>query len=73
MIKKITVKGEFRNRTYLDEVEDGIDFFDAVKKASADFVNTPDGRKSTIRKVHFPGMILRLCQNISVENTDFGS
>ena len=25
MIKKITVKGEFRNRTYLYEVEDGID------------------------------------------------
>lgn len=33
MIKKITVKGEFRNRTYLYEVEDGIDFFDAVKKS----------------------------------------
>lgn len=53
MIKKITVKGEFRNRTYLYEVEDGIDFFDAVKKASADFVNTPDGRKIYYKKGSF--------------------
>lgn len=53
MIKKITVKGEFRNRTYLYEVEDGIDFFDAVKKVSADFVNTPDGRKIYYKKGSF--------------------
>ena len=53
MIKKITVKGEFRNRTYLDEVEDGIDLFDAVKKASAEFVNTPDGRKIYYKKGSF--------------------
>lgn len=53
MIKKITVKGEFSNRTYLYEVEDGIDFFDAVRKASAEFVNTPDGRKIYYKKGSF--------------------
>ncbi len=53
MIKKITVKVEFSNRTYLYEVEDGIDFFDAVRKASAEFVNTPDGRKIYYKKGSF--------------------
>ena len=53
MIKKITVKGEFSNRTYLYEVEDGIDFFNAVRKASAEFVNTPNGRKIYYKKGSF--------------------
>ena len=39
--QKNNSKREFSNRTYLYEVEDGIDFFDAVRKASAEFVNTP--------------------------------
>lgn len=51
--QKITVKGGFSNRTYLYEVEDGIDFFDAVRKASAEFVNTPDGRKIYYKKGSF--------------------
>ena len=35
------------------EVEDGIGFFDAVRKASAEFVNTPDGRKIYYKKGSF--------------------
>ena len=58
--QKNNSKREFSNRTYLYEVEDGIGFFDAVRKASAEFVNTPDGRKSTIRKVLFHDLIF-LC------------
>ena len=51
--QKNNSKREFSNRTYLYEVEDGIDFFDAVRKASAEFVNTPDGRKIYYKKGSF--------------------
>lgn len=51
--QKNNSKREFSNRTYLYEVEDGIDFFDAVRKASAEFVNTPDGRKTYYKKGSF--------------------
>ena len=42
--QKNNSKREFSNRTYLYEVEDGIDFFDAVRKASAEI----DGEKVEI-------------------------
>lgn len=51
--QKNNSKREFSNRTYLYEVEDGIGFFDAVRKASAEFVNTPDGRKIYYKKGSF--------------------
>lgn len=53
MIKKITVKGNSVIVHISTKSKTELTFFDAVRKASAEFVNTPDGRKIYYKKGSF--------------------